>query len=373
MIEAIIIDDEELSLFALYKKLQAFPTIHVAKTYTKHEQILNDLKKEKIDVAFLDIEMASLNGLDLAEAILSTQPSIQIVFVTAYSEYAVKAFEIDSVDYLLKPVMTKRLETTINRLIAKIDKKKDIQIKEATKKPLIITCFNEFQVFQDHQPVQFKTAKVKELFAFLLTHKNSYIHRDVIIESLWPEQDYKKSKIHLHTCLSHLRKKLELLGYSNCIHFSNQSYSISIEPLQCDISDFVNTFENLDMIDEMNIKVVEETTKLYTGPYMALNDYGWTYEKSQEIQNKMMNVLDKLIEHFQHIDTNKTLYYLYFQLKLNPYLDEKVMKIMQLLIQQGNRSRAINTYQQYEQLLITDLGITPDKPLIQLYRLLVTT
>ena len=370
MIQAIIVDDEELSLISLEKKLQAFPSIHIAKTYFNHECILTDIQNEKIDVAFLDIEMAELNGLNLAEKILSIQPSIHIVFVTAHTEYAVQAFEINSIDYLLKPVMTRRLEKTINRLIDKIQ---DVQSKAPSTSPLQITCFTELQVFHHDQPLHFKTAKVKELFGLLVTHINTFINRDILIDKLWPEHDYKKSKVNLHTSLSHLRKMLDQLGYTNCITFSNQSYSFSIKPIYCDTLDFDQSFQNLDILDVTNIQLAEKTIHLYTGSYMELNGYEWAYEKSQEYHKKVMSLLSRVIDYYKNIDDNKTLYYLQFQRKLDPYLDESIKHSMQLLIQQGRRYEAIKMYQEYKDLLLNDLGIEPEETVTHIFKSLVTT
>src|SRR5699024_10415720 len=78
------------------------------------------------DVLFLDIEMPNTNGLELAEKIIEVNPNIEIVFVTAYNEYAVQAFEVNALDYLLKPVKTERLAKTLARLDENNDSKKSL-------------------------------------------------------------------------------------------------------------------------------------------------------------------------------------------------------------------------------------------------------
>ncbi|MBB6443962.1 response regulator [Bacillus benzoevorans] len=367
MIRTIIVDDEEFSLLSLENKLKEFPDICIVHTYTKQEKILSDLKREKVDVAFLDIEMGELNGLDFAEAILSIQSSIHIVFVTAHSEYAVKAFEINSIDYLLKPVTKRRLQKTINRLKEKIGEIKDPPTQESPDNTLKIRCFHELQAFQNEQPIHFKTAKVKELFGFLLTHMHEYINRDVLIESLWPDQDYKKSKINLHTCLSHLRKILNGLGYSNCITFSNQCYSMTLENIDCDAFEVERIFQHIDTLDETNILEIENAIGLYTGAYMELNGYEWAYESSQKYHEKVSALLNRAIAFHQNIDDNKTLHFLQLQLKMNPYDDEMMKQCMEILIHQGNRSEAIILFERYKERLTEDLGIEPDISLTRIY------
>ncbi|HHW38054.1 MAG TPA: response regulator [Bacillales bacterium] len=373
MIQAIIVDDEELSLISLEKKLLEFPDIKVVKTYTNHEHVLTDIKKEIIDVAFLDIELVNVSGLDLAEAILSIQPSIHIVFVTAHMEYAVQAFEINSADYLLKPVISKRLQKTIHRLMEKksVTKTQETGIGSSANSPLTIKCFSELQVFQNEQLVHFKTAKMKELFGYFLTYLGTYIKRDILIDHLWPDEDYKKSKIHLHTCLSHLRKLLDELGYSNCITFANQSYSLTLEPIHCDVIEFEKSIQYLTASQKIDIQHIEKSIDLYTGTYMELNGYQWAQAKSQEYHQQMMFLLNKTIEYFQNIDDEKTLYYLQIQLKLNPYLEEKVKQTMKLLVKLGNRFKAIKMYKDYEQMLLHELAIKPEENLVQLYNSLL--
>lgn len=368
MIRAVIMDDEELSIQLLKKKLQAFPIIQVVKTYSTQEQIFIDLKEKKIDVVFLDIEMGKSNGLDIAEEILSTNPSMYIVFVTAHSEYAVQAFEVNSIDYLLKPISTKRLEKTIDRLISIVDSSQRNSIRLPETPPLIINCFNELQVYQSQQLIHFKTAKVKELFAFLLTHYNQYIHKDIIIDKLWPDQDYKKSKIHLHTSLSHLRKKLGSLGYPNCISFFNNCYSLQAKPIHCDAIHFDKKIENVQVVDHTNQDIAIELIESYTGHYLELNHYEWAREKSAYYYEKIMYLLDKVISFYDIKEPYKALYYLQRQLKLNPYLEKSVKKSMQIFIHMGYRSEAVKLYQEFEKLLMEDIGIMPDRHLIQLYQ-----
>ncbi len=367
LIQAIIIDDEELSSIYLKHMLQNYPNICIKKTYMNEEHILADLRKDKVDVVFLDIEMPGINGIDLAEEILSLQPSIHIVFVTAHSEYAVKAFELNSVDYLLKPVTSERLEITIKRLTEAIATK--IEAQEA-KVPLTVKFFNEFQVLHKGELINFRTAKGKELFAYLFSHMDTYINRDLLIEKIWPGTDYKKAKINLHTNLSFIRKTLESIGYSKCLTFSNQSYCLSLDPVSCDVFEFDHVYQTLNVINRSNIHHTEKILQLYTGAYMELNAYEWTYDKSQEYHRKVMLLLNRVIEYYENLDANKALYYLEVQRKINPYLDENIQKSINLYIKQGNKPEAIKLFNEYKRVLQQDLGIKPDKSITEMYHTL---
>jgi two-component SAPR family response regulator len=369
MIRAILVDDEILALNYLTNLLQAFPMIHIINTYTDKTSILEDIQKQTVDVVFLDIEMADGNGLDFAETIYSLSPSIRIVFVTAYAEHAIKAFELNSIDYLLKPVMQNRLAKTIQRLSETIINNK---VDQKLEKPsLAIQCFHEFQVLKDGELLHFKTAKVKELLAFFVTFMNTYIPRDRIIDSLWPNYDSKKAKINLHTSLSYLRKLLSAIGYTNCIKFSNQCYILSMDSIHCDLTLINEAVLNMEKVDQSNILHIEKVLKLYSGSYMEWNHYEWANEVAQKIENDIIILLEKVIDYYSDNDLYRALHYLHIQRRLSPYLDRNIERTIHLLIQKGNHVEAMKIYNDYEQLLSEDLGIGPGERLARLYQSLL--
>ncbi|MFP7473353.1 response regulator [Niallia taxi] len=367
MIRTVIIDDEELSIIYLEKKLRDFPNIQIINTYTTFDSVLEELEKKEVNVIFLDIEMGSLNGLEIAERILSAFPSIHIVFVTAHSEYAVHAFEINSIDYLLKPITTKRLQITIDRLNNYIKEDQKSHNDDKTIKPLTIKCFSELRIYQDHKLVPFKTKKAKELFAYLLTHISQYIHKDILIESIWPDQDYQKAKVYLHTCLSHLRKMLASLGYPECISFSNNCYSLSLSQLHCDSISLDKELESLNSITKENKNFVLDLLQQYTGPYLELNQYDWANERAQYYHERILILYDKLIEFLEREEPEKALFLLQQRLKWDPYSDRTVQKSMELLIQRSYRSEAVRLYRDFEELLNNDLDIKPEPSLVKMY------
>lgn len=167
MIRAILVDDEELPLIPIIEKLKQYEEIEIVKTYTEPTQVLHDLKALSFDVVFVDIEMKKMDGITLSKEILAIHSNVQIVFVTAHSEYAIQAFELNSIDYLLKPVTTKRLNNTIHRLKQHHLLISNQAVNQTDQNQLIVKCFGELVVYDNHHPVSFKTAKVKELFALI--------------------------------------------------------------------------------------------------------------------------------------------------------------------------------------------------------------
>ncbi|MBT0811870.1 LytTR family transcriptional regulator DNA-binding domain-containing protein [Litoribacter ruber] len=115
--KVIIVDDEPLAISLMKEYLEAFPEIEVIQTCQNGFEALKAIQESKPDLVFLDIQMPKITGLEMLE-LLDNPPAI--VFTTAFDEYAVKAFEVNAVDYLLKPFSQDRLAVAIEKAKAKM-------------------------------------------------------------------------------------------------------------------------------------------------------------------------------------------------------------------------------------------------------------
>lgn len=111
--KAIIIDDERLARTELRKLLQEFPEIEVVDEASNAEEGVQKIENHNPDLIFLDIQMPGRTGFDMLSD-LDHAP--QVIFTTAYDEYALKAFEVNALDYLLKPVEPRRLADAVEKL-----------------------------------------------------------------------------------------------------------------------------------------------------------------------------------------------------------------------------------------------------------------
>ena len=116
MIRVIIVDDEQPAIEELSYILSKYDEIDVVGKYNDGVQALEEIKSCQPDVVFLDISMPEIDGFMLAQQIINLNQNINIIFATAYNEYAVKAFEINAVDYILKPLEDARLNITISKI-----------------------------------------------------------------------------------------------------------------------------------------------------------------------------------------------------------------------------------------------------------------
>lgn len=120
-VQCVVAEDEQIFRDALIHLLgKQWPELEIVAACEDGAEALEAIAEHRPAVAFLDIRMPGLNGMDVAAASLSLSPATHIVFVTAYNQYAVDAFEKGAIDYLLKPIEPKRLVSTIERLQARM-------------------------------------------------------------------------------------------------------------------------------------------------------------------------------------------------------------------------------------------------------------
>jgi two-component system LytT family response regulator len=135
-IRAYLVDDEMLAIERLGRLLAGFANVRVIGSATDPAEALDFLNRESTDVLFLDIQMPGMNGFELLSQ-LAEQPCV--IFTTAYDEYALKAFEVNSIDYLLKPIEASQLE----RALAKLSRLRPISKPDWLKAPELHTLLSE--------------------------------------------------------------------------------------------------------------------------------------------------------------------------------------------------------------------------------------
>ena len=155
------VEDEVILLGQLTNRIRdALPEAEIV-AFDNADDALAVLHEGTIDIAFLDIAIGYMTGVDLAKRIKAVYPQCDIVFCTGYSEYAPQAFELGASDYLMKPVTTEKIEHALSQL-------RHTSINKDTKQGLYIRCFGDFEVYYDGEPVTTFTKRSKELLAYLV-------------------------------------------------------------------------------------------------------------------------------------------------------------------------------------------------------------
>lgn len=361
LIRAILMDDEPLALVRMEKHLQKFDRIEVIKTFTSVKDLLIEGPILDFQVAFLDVEMPSMNGLDIAELLKSWNESIYIVFVTAYRDYAVQAFELHSIDYLLKPVSTSRLATTIHRIEELLQPKIMSLPTLSHSEPLLkIQCFGEFVVSYEGKPLHWRTIKTKELFALLFLHLNTPVPRDTIIDNLWSDTDFNKAKVQLHTTVSYLRSSLSAYGFLKVIEYTNGCYILTLDHIQSDANDLEIILNKKEQTGKLDIERAEALLQDYRGEFMATMAYPWIASKANLMNKLFTQLLNELAHYYEQVqDVNYLERSLFIALELNPYSDQAVQQLIQHYANIGNRAEAIKIYRSFKRTLLSELNVLP--------------
>ncbi|MFU7527024.1 LytR/AlgR family response regulator transcription factor [Qipengyuania sp. ASV99] len=128
-IRTILVDDEKLAIQGLQVRLQPFEDVEVIDTCSNGREAIRKIKTEKPDLVFLDIQMPGFDGFSVVKGVMEIEPPL-FVFVTAYEEHAIRAFEANAVNYLMKPVDEDKLADTIERVRQRIAEKKSSEDAE---------------------------------------------------------------------------------------------------------------------------------------------------------------------------------------------------------------------------------------------------
>lgn len=122
MLNAIVIDDEPMAIEVIKNLSEKIPFIHLAATFTNAFEAMDHMRTQRPDLLFLDIKMPDISGIEFLTAL--QQPPM-VIFTTAYSEHAVKSFELDAIDYLLKPFSQSRFLKACNKALEQYELKQN--------------------------------------------------------------------------------------------------------------------------------------------------------------------------------------------------------------------------------------------------------
>ncbi|MCR4657912.1 MAG: response regulator [Lachnospiraceae bacterium] len=250
----IAVDDEKLALEGLMTEIALASPDAELRGFRKPVEALNWCRDNNgADVAFLDIEMAGLKGVDLAGELIRLFPDINVIFTTGYDEYAVEAMAMRASGYVLKPVTAEKIRTELSNLRNKPPERKG---------RLYIRTFGTFEVFLDGIPVKFKYQKTKELLAWLIDRRGALSTNREIISVLWEDDTLSNDhSSYLKNIRTDLLNTLEECGYGDCIVRERGAMGIASERIDCDYYEYL---WNRD---------VDGAEELFKGEYMS--QYGW--------------------------------------------------------------------------------------------------
>lgn len=247
----LVADDEVLALELVENSiLQVIPDAELF-CFSKTSKLLEFVENNTCDIAFLDINMAGITGLDLGRRLKEKSPNVNIIFVTGYSEFTGEAMDMHASGYIMKPVTPDKIRKEIA----------DLRYPVPDKALLRVQCFGNFDVFTtDGKPVKFGRSKSKELLAILVSKRGTSCTVKELTSILFEDAvGDEKKKDYTQQLISTLVKTLREQGAEDLINKSYNSIGIKPELLDCDWYKF-------------NEKDPESWSQ-YSGEFMA--QYSW--------------------------------------------------------------------------------------------------
>lgn len=245
----LLVDDENLQLMRLESACKKVIPEAEFFSFINPVDAIEKAQSEKVNLAFLDIEMPKINGIQLAKKLKKINPLIKIIFVTAYNEYALEAYKIHASGYVMKPVSETKIKEEIDELnnVIELKPSKKIQIK----------CFGNFEVFHDGEPVRFSYKKSKEAFAYLVDREGSAINVNELNAVLW-EEDHPS---YLRNLIADIQNTLKSVGAEDVFIKRHNECYIDINKVDCDAYEYKKGNPN--------------AIRMYRGEYMI--QYSWPY------------------------------------------------------------------------------------------------
>ncbi|KPN97709.1 response regulator [Lysinibacillus sp. ZYM-1] len=297
----VLVDDEHLPLTRLKTLLEKSDVseIEIVGEYTDSLKVIEEIQSLQPNVVFLDIVMPDMDGLALGEKIQELLPDVEIVFTTGFDQYAIDAFNLHAIDYLLKPVQITRLEKTLERL-EQINNKR----KKSMAKHTIINLFGGINVISPDgqtQIMKWRTSKAKELFAYLLNHRDEMIYRDTILELFWPESDIDKASKQLYTAIYTIRQTLKNYGMDGVQISSpllNSGYKLLVENTVVDVEQWLSNLKSLPSIQLATVDEHEQVFQMYTGDYLGDCDYLWAESERERLRRLWLHHAHQLTDFY---------------------------------------------------------------------------
>lgn len=248
----IAVDDEQVSLGLLCAEIRKVVPQDELVTFSLPQEALEYAEKNSFDVAFFDIEMPGMNGIELAKRIKKLQPRTNFIFVTAYTKYALDAVQLHSSGYLLKPVTSAAIKQELDNLRFP---------KTYAGDHIFVKTFGEFDITVNGSVVHFRRSKSKEMLAYLVDHNGEGVTRKELAAALFRDDEYSLyTQDYMNKVVSELERSLKEVGAEKILIRRRNFYAVDKTQFSCDLYDY--------------IKGSPPAVNLFNGDYMIPFEWG---------------------------------------------------------------------------------------------------
>jgi two-component SAPR family response regulator len=375
--KVILVDDEPTMHLILRKMLVKLPGIHVAGTFTNTQSAASFLKENSdIGLAFVDLSMPGESGMEFAAKLEASDSQIQVVFVTSHKEFALEAYELSVLDYLVKPVSQERLQRTVYRALANQRAMDSLSMQppaSADSGNIVLSMLGDVAVSNGAGRVKWISRKCAELFAYLLLYRGKRIPRSRLVTDIFGGMHLANAENYLNTTVYQLRKSLEPLGMREVVRSENDGYALELKDPIIDYAAFEKQAEQLQSIDRDNVEKALQIEQLYTGDLFGDKAYVWAIHETERYAELYASFVKRLAEVLISARDTSSASKLLLKLNERNPLDESVIRQLMTIREMTGDKKGLNAlYTDYVRLLNRELGIRPSTELIHLYDLLIS-
>lgn len=357
---SVIIDDEKLSIDLLCYFLNKYK-VDITATYTNAVMALNNAETDRPDVLFVDIEMPEINGIMLARSLKSLFPDIIIIFITAYSQYAVESFEVQPLDYLLKPVTEGRIVKMLENIKKQYELLSLKNNKSGEDQRVQIKCFGKFEVLKNgKEAMKFPTTKCRELLSYLICKANKPVYKDELMTALFTGRE-NMDRNNYYVTVSRLKSALIGYGADETAVKLNKNLELYIEKGICDLYDFFHFIRYNDRIGENNILEAERLTKDYYGELFSNLDTEWTNESKEWLEIQMEELMLSMAEFYEESSPEKQESILKKLLLVNPMSTRGYEELLAFYMEMDEKEKYKQLFKKYANIMKMDLQLDVDK------------
>jgi len=222
---AIVVDDEEIMGRRFVRLSEGIGDLNLVGRFESAKDALEYARQNPVDLAFLDVAMPIMNGIELAKKLRALRRDILIVFISAYDEYIRESNQIGGDYYIIKPYNRATLETMMERIRL---------LGRRQQKTLYVQTFGRFLVLKDGVPLPL-TGKAKEILALLVTRRGKEISNEEIFSTLWEGREYSnRNMVVYYNALRRLKQALAREQVESLLISTRHGQMVNTDLFDCD-------------------------------------------------------------------------------------------------------------------------------------------
>lgn len=228
---AIVVDDEPMMIKSFMRLSSGIEDLQVLSTFESPEDALEFVKSNTVDIAFLDVEMPTMSGIQLAKELRSVRPDILIVIISAYGEYIKDSNNIGADYYIVKPYKHETLEMMMSRMRLLVKRQ---------QKEIYMKTFGEFEVLKNGKPTSI-TGKAKEILAYCVIMRGKEVSNEEIYSALWEGREYNNVNMKVYyNAIKRLKDSLSEDSIPDLLISTKRGQLANTDIFDCDLYEWLD-------------------------------------------------------------------------------------------------------------------------------------